>query len=180
MIEMKTADVLVRVSAVDPKQLAWFGRIIVLKEKDGDRVLPIWTGPPEGDLLFMSLQGASTPRPMPHDLMAELIRVLRARVDRVAITSRSEIALHATVSLAVDGHTEDVDVRPSDAILLAVRTGAPILIDDIVLNEEGVAAEALKEKLPPRDVQTEVMAAGEWRSLSVDLLRSLHQAPKQR
>jgi uncharacterized protein len=104
-------------------QLAWFGRIIVLKEKDGERALPIWTGPPEGDLLFMSLRGTSTPRPMPHDLMAELISVLRARVERVAITSRSEVALHATVAVVVDGRTEDVDARPSDAILLAVRTG---------------------------------------------------------
>jgi bifunctional DNase/RNase len=180
MIETKVEDVLVRVAPEDPMRLAWFGRIIILKEREGDRVLPIWTGPPEADLLFMSLQGVATPRPMPHVLMAEIIRVMGGRVDRVAITHRSEIALHATISLAVGRRAEDVDARPTDALLLALATGAPIFVVERVLHEAGVPANALNEKLPPRDVETEVMARGEWRSLSAELLRSLHRAQTQK
>ena len=177
MIETSVDDVLARVSVDDPERLAWFGRIIVLKEKAGERVLPIWSGPPEADLLFMSLRGNSTPRPMPHDVMAELIRVLGARVERVTITHRSEIAYHATVSLAVDGRTKEVDARPSDALLLAVRTGAPVLVSEVVLGEQGVRADALTEQLPPREAQSKVMAPGEWRSLTPDLLRSIQGTP---
>lgn len=180
MIEMKVDDILVRVSADDPMQLAWFGRIVVLKEKDGERVLPIWTGPPEADLLFMKLQGASPPRPMQDDLMAELIRVLSARVERVAITHKSDIAYHATISLAVDGRTEEVDARPTDAILLGLRTGAPVFVDEDVLDEQGVPADALIRTLPPRHRQTEVMAPGEWRPLTSELWRSTFRAPQQK
>jgi hypothetical protein len=116
---------------------------------------------------------------MPHDLMADLIRVLGGRVHRVAITGQSEIALHATISVAVNGRTEDVDARPSDALLLAVRTGVPVVVSQQILDREGVSADKLSAKLPPREVETEVMAAGDWRSLSVDLLRSLHRPPKE-
>jgi hypothetical protein len=179
MIEMMVDDVLVRVSADEPTQLAWFGRIVFLKEKDGERVLPIWTGPPEADLLFMKLQGASPPRPMQDDLMAELIRVLSARVERVAISHASDIAYHATISLAVDGRTEEVDARPTDAILLALRTGAPVLVDEGVLDEQGVPADALIRTLPPRHRQTDVMAPGEWRPLTSELWRATFRAPKQ-
>ena len=179
MIEMEIEDVLVRVSVVDSSRLAWFGRIVILKEKEGNRALPIWTGPPEGDLLFMCLREASTPRPMPHDLMADLIGVLGGRVERIAITEQSDLGYHATISLAVDGRTEDVDARPTDALLLAARTEKPMLAAEQILDREGVSADTLSEKLPPRDVETAVMAPGEWRSLSVDLLRSLHHPPTQ-
>ena len=171
MIEATVDDVLVRVSDTDPERLAWFGRIVLLKEKDGERVLPIWSGPPEADLLFMSLRGKSTPRPMPHDVMAELIRVLDATLERVAITRESDIAYHATLAIAVDGRTADVDARPSDALLLAVRTGSPILVAERILDEHGVQAGSLSETLPARTAQSEVMAAGEWRSLTSELLR---------
>ena len=114
---------------------------------------------------------------MPHDVMAELIRVLDARLERVAITRLSEIAYHATLSLVVDGRMEDVDARPSDALLLAVRTSSPILVSEAILDQQGVAPEKLSEILPGRTAQSEVMAAGEWRSLTPELLRSIQRAP---
>jgi uncharacterized protein len=180
MIEMEAQDVLVRVSAADASQLAWFGRIVVLNEKDGNRVLPIWTGPPEGDLLFMALRGASTPRPMPHDLTADLVGVLGGRVERVAITDPSNVGYHAIIFPAVDARTADVDAGATDALLLAIRTGKPLLVSEHILEREEVAADKLSEKLPPRTVGSEVMAPGDWRSLSADLLRSLHRPPKQK
>jgi hypothetical protein len=79
----------------------------------------------------------------------------------------------------VNGRTTEVDARPTDAILLAVRTGAPVLVDEGVLDEAGVLADALDEKLPPRHIRTEVMAPGEWRPLTSELWRSTFRAPKQ-
>jgi len=143
MIELTVEDVLARISAdsdtrldlpVDPAKLAWHGRIILLKERDAERVFPIWTGAFEGDMLAIALriqEGSTTlagatspPRPMTHDLMTELIRVMGGHVQQVAITSLRDITYYATVSLTVNGHTEKVDARPSDAILLAARTRA--------------------------------------------------------
>jgi bifunctional DNase/RNase len=178
MIELRFDDVLARVSAdfedrlelpVDPAKLAWHGRIILLKERQGERALPIWTGAFEGDMIALALRlregtaklvgATSPPRPMTHDLMADLIRVTGARVDRIAITSRRANTYYATVSLAVDGRREEVDARPSDALALAARTEAPILVDEVVFDEEGLPSDALMEKL---EAET---PAGKWRSL---------------
>jgi RNA polymerase sigma factor (sigma-70 family) len=181
MLEMKVEDVLVRVSAEDPPQLTWHGRIVVLKETNGERSLPIWTGAAEGDALAVRLRDASLPRPMSHDLMAELIRVMGAHVERTAITSLRDDTFYATVAVAVDGHTEELDARPSDALALAVRTGAPILVAEDVLEQAGVPAEGLLEKCEssPGD-DADAPPPGEWRSLSAELFRSLHPTPRRR
>ena len=168
MIELEVDDVLARVSAdvegplelpVSPARLAWHGRIILLTEKHGERVLPIWTGAFEGDLVAIGLNRLLPFRPMPYDLMQEIIRVTGARVNSVAIKSRRDNTYYATVSLAIDGRAEDVDARPSDALALAVRTGARVFVDERVLDEEAVPTDALFEKL---GVETQ---PGTWRSL---------------
>jgi hypothetical protein len=168
IIELTVEDVLARVSAdlddrlelpVDPAKLAWHGRVVLLKEKRGERALRICTGAFEGDLLAIGLNGLSPFRPMPYDLMQEIIRVMGARVERIAITSRRDNTYYATLSLAVDGRTEDIDARPSDALALAVRTRAPIFADEAFLDEEGLPFDALTERL-----ETE-MPTGKWRSL---------------
>jgi bifunctional DNase/RNase len=168
MIELKVEDVLARVSAdiedplelpVSPTKLAWHGRIVLLAEEQGERVLPIWTGAFEGDLVAIGLNSLSPFRPMPYDLMHEIIRVTGARVESVAITSRRDNTYYATVSLAVDGRIEDVDARPSDALALAVRTGARVFADERVLDEEAVPSDVLIENL---EAETR---PGRWRSL---------------
>jgi bifunctional DNase/RNase len=104
--------------------------------------------------------------------------VLHGRVEQVAITGRTNLGYHATLSVAVDGRREEVDARPTDALLLGLRTGKPMLISEEILDREGVAADRLIEKLPSREVESEVMAPGEWRSLSAEILQALYRPPK--
>ena len=175
MVEMKVEDVLVRVVSWDRPEVVGHQRIVVLAEHQGDRLLPIWTGAPEGDALALRLSGDAPPRPMTIDLMAEVIRAAGARVERVHVTALRETTFYATVAVAVNGRTEEVDARPSDAINLAVRVGAAIFVDDGVLAEHGVTPDTLSEKLAGEaEGDTADLPPGEWTSLSAQLLRSLH------
>jgi hypothetical protein len=176
MIEVRVEDVVVRVSEDDPSQLVDDRRILLLKEKDGDRMLCIWVRPADGDTLASKLTDWSPPRPMTSDLMVELVRVLGGRVERVAVTELRETTFYATVAVAVDGNTEELDARPSDAINLAVRVGAPILVDDAVLEEAGMPPDSLAERLDQDAEGARLeLPPGQWTSLSAELLRRMHQ-----
>jgi RNA polymerase sigma factor (sigma-70 family) len=178
MIEMKLEDVFVRVSADDPSKLVAEQRVVLLQENGGGRLLPIWMGAAEGNALAFRLTGDSPPRPMTSDLMVELLRVTGGRVDRVTITALREKTFYATVAVGVDGRLEELDARPSDAMNLAIRVGAPIVVDDAVLEEAGLSRDALPDRLEC-DAEGEAIDVppGEWVSLSAELLRSLHKAP---
>jgi RNA polymerase sigma factor (sigma-70 family) len=174
MVEMKVDDVLVRVAA-DRLEVLGGQRIVVLAEREGDRLLPIWIGAPEGDALALRLSGDSTLRPMTFDLMAELVRAAGGRIDHVTVTALRETTFYATVAVAVDGRTDEVDARPSDAINLAVRVGASILVEDGVLDDHGLARAGLSDKLV-RDAESGKLELppGEWASMSSELLARLH------
>jgi bifunctional DNase/RNase len=178
MIEMKVADVLVRVADDDATKPVADQRIVLLKEGDGERILPIWIGAAEGNMLASRLTGHAPPRPMTADLIVELLRVTGSRVDRVAITSVREQTFYGSLTIAVDGRTEELDARPSDAMNVAVRVGAPILLDDAVLADSALGEGALEEKLDSlaRAVGAEP-PPGRWTSLSAEILGSLHQGP---
>lgn len=178
MPEMKIDDVIVRVASDDPSKLVVHHRIVVLKEESGEVVLPIWMGAAEGDALAFRLTGDSPPRPITSDLMVELLRVTGGRIDRVAVTALREKTFYATVAIAVDGRTEEIDARPSDAMNLAIRVGAPILVDDAVLEEAGLPRGSLADRLERDAEGAELeLPPGEWTSLSAELLRSLHAPP---
>ena len=104
--------------------------IVVLREPETGSVLPIWVGPMEAQAIALSLHGVVPPRPMTHDLMASLIAELRAEVDEVVVTDLRNNTYFGIVRLRVAGEkrTRDVDSRPSDALALALRTGAPIRV----------------------------------------------------
>jgi hypothetical protein len=89
----------------------------------------------------MKLQGASTPRPMTHDLVTDMLSQLEARVVRIAVTELRENTFYATVTVAVDGSEIEIDSRPSDAIALAVRADAPIFAADSVIEESAIEFE---------------------------------------
>jgi RNA polymerase sigma factor (sigma-70 family) len=154
MIELRLADVLVSSGGNGMPETA-----IVLQEKDGDRTLRIWVGAPEGISLGYRVVGEQPQRPLTSDLMAELLRATGAHVDSVAITELRDQVFYGLVT--VDG--ADVDARPSDAINLAVRVGAPILVEERVL--EAAAA------CPGPD--------GEWASITADVLRAFSARPKK-
>jgi uncharacterized protein len=115
--------------------------IVLLKTTDGNKFLPIWIGHPEAAAILMKLQGASTPRPMTHDLLTDLLSHLDAQVVRITVTELKENTFYATVTVAQDGTEIEVDSRPSDAIALAVRAEAPIFAADHVIEESAIEFE---------------------------------------
>ena len=115
--------------------------IVLLKTKDGNKYLPIWIGQPEAAAILMKLQGASTPRPMTHDLLTEILGQLDAQVTRITVTELRENTFYAQVTVQMDGTEIDVDSRPSDAIALAIRAEAPIFAADEVIEESAIEFE---------------------------------------
>jgi bifunctional DNase/RNase len=171
---MKVDDVLVSVAG-DRPEVVGDQRVVVLAEREGERLLPIWIGAPEGDALALRLSGDTTPRPMTFDLMAELVRTTGARIEHVTVTALRESTFFATVAIAVNGRTDEVDARPSDAINLAIRVGASIFVEEGVLADQGVARDGLPQKLA-RDAESGKVGVplGDWTSLSRELLAGLH------
>lgn len=115
-----------------------YQRVVILREKDADRYLPIWIGPAEADAIAVRLQDVSVARPLTHDLLRNLIEQLGARVAYIVVNDLSNDTFFARIVLDVNGETMEVDSRPSDAIALAVRVEAPIFAEDEVLDRAGV------------------------------------------
>ena len=108
--------------------------IVILKDKDGDRVLPIWVGIFEANAIALQIENIATPRPMTHDLLRNVIADLDGRVDRVVISDLKENTFYAIVHLTVRGERVAIDARPSDAIALALRAHSPILVEESVID----------------------------------------------
>jgi bifunctional DNase/RNase len=115
--------------------------IVLLKTVDGNKFLPIWIGHPEAAAILMKLQGASTPRPMTHDLVTEILGQLQAQVIRIAVTELRENTFYAQITVQQDGTEIEIDSRPSDAIALAIRADAPIFAADEVIEESAIEFE---------------------------------------
>ena len=115
--------------------------IVLLKTVDSNKFLPIWIGHPEAAAILMKLQGANTPRPMTHDLLTEILGQLNARVVQIAVTELRENTFYALITLTINGSELEIDSRPSDAIALAVRAGAPIFAADSVIEESAIEFE---------------------------------------
>ncbi len=115
--------------------------IVLLKTAEGNKFLPIWIGHPEAAAILMKLQGATTPRPMTHDLFTETLAQLDAQVVRVCVTDLRDNTFYATITIQQNGSEIEIDSRPSDAIALAVRVDAPIYADDRVIEESAIEFE---------------------------------------
>ena len=108
--------------------------IVILKDKDGERVLPIWVGIFEANAIALQIENIATPRPMTHDLLRNIITDLDGQVDRVVVSDLKDNTFFAIIHLTVKGEAVVVDARPSDAIALALRTRAPIMVDETVID----------------------------------------------
>ena len=108
--------------------------IVILRDKEGQKVLPIWMGIFEANAIALQIENISTPRPMTHDLLRNVIQDLKASVQKVVVCDLQENTFYALIYLALDGDTVAIDARPSDAIALALRTRAPIFVEDTVLD----------------------------------------------
>ncbi len=108
--------------------------IVILRDKDGQRVLPIWVGIFEANAIALQIENISTPRPMTHDLLRNVIEDLKAAVQKVVVCDLQENTFYALIYLSLNGGTVAIDARPSDAIALALRTRAPIFVEDTVID----------------------------------------------
>lgn len=120
--------------------------IVLLKEQEGTRYLPIWIGANEATAIATAMEGVTPPRPLTHDLMRSVIDAVGALAVRVVITEMRDSIFFADLSLDVSGEEVKVSSRPSDAIALAVRTGTPVLAAPAVLEEAGVHFEEEDEE----------------------------------
>ncbi len=107
--------------------------IIVLRDKDGQKVLPIWVGIFEANAIALQIENIATPRPMTHDLLRNVINDLKGIVQKVVVCDLKENTFYALIYLAVQGDTVAIDARPSDAIALALRARVPILVEESVI-----------------------------------------------
>lgn len=118
--------------------------IVLLREDDGQRYLPIFIGPPEATAIVYALQGMETPRPMTHDLFTNVLDEMSVQLQQVIITELHEGTFYAEIEFKRDGTTHRISSRPSDAIALAVRATEPVPIfaEESVLDEAGVPFDA--------------------------------------
>ena len=107
--------------------------IIVLREVEGQRVLPIWVGVFEANAIALQVENVQTPRPMTHDLLKAVIDQLGGRVERIVVCELKENTFYATLHILSAKGLVEVDARPSDAIALALRSGARIFVDEAVI-----------------------------------------------
>jgi len=108
--------------------------IVILRDKDGERVLPIWVGVFEANAIALQIENIATPRPMTHDLLRNVIRDLNASVEKIVVSDLRETTFYALIYLRVGPELVAVDARPSDALALALRTQAPIFVEEHVID----------------------------------------------
>ena len=120
--------------------------IIILRDQNGQRVLPIWVGVFEANAIALQIENVQTPRPMTHDLLKNILEDLEARVERVVVTSLKENTFYALIHLATGEGSLTIDARPSDAIALALRTRSPIFVEEAVI-QSAQGVEASKESM---------------------------------
>jgi len=130
MIEMTIDSI--RVSLMN------YQRVVILKEKEAERYLPIWIGPAEADAIAVKLQGVTVPRPLTHDLLQSVIDSLGATVNSIIVSDLRNDTFYAKIILSVDSEVMEVDSRPSDALALAVRVEVPIYAEEAVLDKAGI------------------------------------------
>jgi|APSaa5957512622_1039677.scaffolds.fasta_scaffold00827_18 hypothetical protein len=132
----------VRVSLMSPQ------RVILLRQLDEDRFLPIWVGPYEAEAITVALQEVEMARPLTHDLLKNVINLFGAKILRIEIIALRENIFFGHIITEQDGEIIEIDSRPSDAIAMAVRAHVPILIDPSVMESAGI--------FPEDDIQDEI------------------------
>ncbi|HLA96879.1 MAG TPA: bifunctional nuclease family protein [Anaerolineales bacterium] len=124
-------------------------RIVILRELNAERYLPIWIGVYEAEAITIALQEVEVARPLTHDLLKNVFNKLNARILRVEVSSLRDDTFYGNIVVEVDGHTIEVDSRPSDALNLAVRAHVPILVSRAVMDTAGI--------IPEQDIQEEAV-----------------------
>jgi len=126
--------------------------IVILKDIGSDTVLPIWVGVYEANAIALEIEKVTTPRPMTHDLIKNVLVGLESQVRKVVVTELRDDTFFAVICVERDGRIISIDSRPSDALALALRVDCPIFVEDDVLKSSKVAA-SNSERLTPDDLR---------------------------
>ena len=148
-------------------------RIVILREQDEERYLPIWIGVYEAESITIALQEVEVSRPLTHDLIRNVFNQLNARVIRVEVISLRDDTFYGNIVAESDGHTFDIDARPSDALAIAVRTHVPIYVARSVMNAASIVPEDDIQDQEPRLELPEEPEAEERLSVFEDFLDGL-------
>ncbi len=139
MVEMDILGVRIELPTNQP--------LILLKEKGGERVLPIWIGVSEAVAIALKLQNVKTARPMTHDLLKDILETMDVKAEKVVIDDIVDGTFYATLTLIDTKNHYEISSRPSDAIALAVRTATPVFAEDKVLDEASIVLESIEEEV---------------------------------
>ena len=146
-------------------------RVVILKERSAERYLPIWIGASEADAIAIKLQDLSIPRPLTHDLLQNVIKLLGAYVGYIIVNDLHDDTFFAKIVLYVNGSNIEIDSRPSDAIALAVRVKVPIYVEEKVLEKAGVYLD--KETGKPVSTERLLEKAGEKGEVAPEEMKRL-------
>ena len=145
-----------------------YQRVVILKDKESDRYLPIWIGQPEADAIAVKLQDVNVPRPLTHDLLLTVLEALGGAVKHILVDNLENDTFYAKIAIDVGGEIKEIDSRPSDAMALAVRTQAPIYATEEVMEKAAILMDKEGKLIPP-DPQT----AGEETQVKEEDLRGM-------
>lgn len=151
-------------------------RIVILRESDAERYLPIWIGVYEAEAITVALQEVEVARPLTHDLIKNIFGALDARVLRVEVTALRDDTFYGNIVAEVDGRTLNIDARPSDALNIAIRVHVPILVSREVMDSAGIIPEAdmqAEGEAPASSVAEDVEDSQERLSIFEDFLEGL-------
>jgi bifunctional DNase/RNase len=149
--------------------------VVILQERDGTRVLPIWIGRPEAESIAAQLHDIPRERPMTHDLVRSLVAALDATLARVVVTKVVDHTYYAEMHLTRGGESHVVDARPSDAIAIALRLGAPLFAADDLLDEYEQLTSGGEGAAPGSGEERSDAAAAESESYAENLRRHLER-----
>ena len=149
-----------------------YQRVVILKEKDSDRYLPIWIGPAEADAIAVKLQDLSVPRPLTHDLLRTVIDTLGGAVQHILVSDLQNDTFYAKITIQSNGDSKEIDCRPSDAVALAVRAQVPIFVEEAVLDKAGILLDKETGK-PIASEDTDVQAEAKPPEVKEEELRRM-------
>ncbi len=172
MLEMTIESI--RVGLMNPKLTLHNSQyVVMLKEKEAERYLPIFIGPAEANAIAIKLRGEALPRPLTHDLLRNMVEMLGASVNSIKISDLMNDTFYAKIVLNVEDGQMEIDARPSDALALAVRVEVPIYAEESVLEKAGISLEKVEEAERIASEDKEAGEEGKGKKVSDEELKRL-------
>jgi len=150
-----------------------YQRVVILKEKESDRYLPIWIGPAEADAIAVKLQDLSVPRPLTHDLLATIIDSMGGTIDHILVNDLQNDTFFAKISIKTNEESREIDCRPSDAVALAVRAKVPIFANEEVMDKAGIHLDQETGKPLGRETSSDDTLTKEQAEVKPEELKSM-------